>query len=407
MRIAREKCETLSPKAEIRRPKEGRSPKSEIARSDHGLGPSLFIRAWNVRFRASDCGLSKLRDSGLGAGFRWKGRGTNNLELRLALALLATPLIAGPAHLHAAGPAAEPSAYLFTSFREPATNGLQFLFSFDGYHWTNVPGVFLKPMVGPSKLMRDPSLLRGPDGTFHLVWTTGWRGDQGFGYAHSQDLVHWSDQKFVAVMEHEPATVNVWAPELFYDEDRQQFIIVWSSTIPGRYPDHLEPHDNNQRAYYTTTGDFNTFAPAKLFFEPGYSVIDGFILKDGGRYVFLHKDNTRPMRNLRVAFADSPLGPWGRISQPFTKQFTEGPCALKLGPDWLIYFDAYRVGAYDAVKTHDFRSFTDVTPQLSFPPGHKHGTALQVDRRILDYLLQAGTLAPSAQPVSKGVTPHH
>jgi len=308
--------------------------------------------------------------------------------LQLVLSVLVAASCLAPADLRAASEAN--SAYLFTSFREPAQDGLRFLFSFDGYHWTNVPGVFLKPSVGAGKLMRDPSLLRGPDGNFHLVWTTGWRGDPGFGYAHSQDLVHWSEQEFVPAMAQEPTTVNVWAPELFYDEGGSQFMVVWSSTIPGRFPDNLEPHDNNQRAYYTTTRDFKTFAPAKLFFEPGYSVIDGFILKDGARYVLLHKDNTRPMRNLRLAYGESPLGPWREITPPLTEQFTEGPCALKLGADWLIYFDAYRAGVYGAMKTRDFLSFTDVTRKGSFPAGHKHGTALQVEHRVLDCLLRAG-----------------
>ncbi len=310
--------------------------------------------------------------------------------LRLLPAILITTSLSVSPNLCAAGTPSEPAVYLFTSFREPAGDGLRFLFSFDGWHWTNVPGVFLKPSVGAGKLMRDPSLLRGPDGTFHLVWTTGWRGDPGFGYAHSQDLVHWSEQKFVPVMAHEPTTVNVWAPELFYNEGGKQLIIVWSSTIPGRYPDNLEPHDNNQRAYYTTTRDFKTFAPARLFFEPGYSIIDGFILKDGARYLLIHKDNSRPIRNLRVAFGDSALGPWSGGSPPFTEQFTEGPCALKIGEDWLIYFDAYRAGVYGAVKTRDFLSFTDITRKVSFPAGHKHGTALQVERKVLDYLLRVG-----------------
>ena len=39
----------------------------------------------------------------------------------------------------------------------------------------------MKPEVG-GKLMRDPSIARGKDGTFHLVWTTNWKGDKGFGY---------------------------------------------------------------------------------------------------------------------------------------------------------------------------------------------------------------------------------
>jgi hypothetical protein len=95
--------------------------------------------------------------------------------------------------------------------------------------------------------------------------------------------------------------------------------------------------------------------------------------------------------NLRVAFADSPVGPWRDVSQPFTPQFTEGPTVLKLGDDFLIYFDAYRQGAYGAIKTLDFKSFTDITRQVSFPAGHKHGSVLQIPRTTLDHLLELRT----------------
>ena len=190
-------------------------------------------------------------------------------------------------------------------------------------------------------------------------------------------------------MTNEPTTVNVWAPELFYDDRAKDFIIVWASTIPGRFLDFLEKHDNNHRLYFTTTRDFTNYAPTKLFFDPGFSVIDAFILKVGGRYVLICKDNSRPNLNLRVAFAESPLGPWKNISEPFTEQFTEGPCALKIGDDWLIYFDAYRKKIYGAVKTRDFKTFTDISSEVLFPEGHKHGTAIQVPRDILDGLLRA------------------
>ena len=281
------------------------------------------------------------------------------------------------------------SAYLFTSFRGNGQDGLRFLCSFDAYHWTNVPGTFLKPDVGPSKLLRDPSLLRAPDGTFHLVWTTGWHTDQGFGYASSKDLIHWSEQQFIPVMTNEPATVNVWAPELFYDDRTKLFLVVWASTIPGRFPDMLEAHENNHRLYCTTTRDFQKFTPAKLFFEPGFSAIDGFIVRDGDRYVLIHKDNSRPHLCLRVTFGEQPLGPWGPASETFTEKYTEGPAALKVGDDWLIYFDMYRANRYGAVKTRDFQLFANITEQVSFPEGHKHGTALVVPRKILDGLLKA------------------
>ena len=288
-----------------------------------------------------------------------------------------------------AGSATNDSVYIFTSFRDADQKSLRFLYSFDGYHWTNVPGTFLEADVGAKKQFRDPSVARGPDGIFHLVWTSGWHGDQGFGCASSKDLIHWSEQKFVPVMTNEPTTVNVWAPELFYDEGGKQFIIVWASTIPGRFPDKLEKHDNNQRLYFTTTRDFTNYTPAKLFFDAGYSAIDAFPVKCGTHYVLVHKDNSRTNLNLRVAFAASPIGPWENVSEPFTQKFTEGPAALKVGDDWLIYFDAYREKIYGAVKTRDFKTFTKITTEVSFPAGHKHGTAIPVPREILDGLLKS------------------
>lgn len=78
--------------------------------------------------------------------------------------------------------------YVSTSFHEPATDGLRFIYSRDAVHWDSIPGTFLAPKVGKQKVMRDPSIIRTPDGVFHLVWTSSWRGDRGFGYAESRDL---------------------------------------------------------------------------------------------------------------------------------------------------------------------------------------------------------------------------
>lgn len=283
-------------------------------------------------------------------------------------------------------------AYLFSTFREPEQDGLRFVYSWDGYHWSNVPGIFLRAAVG-GRILRDPSVCRGPDGTWHVVWTSAWRGDRGFGYARSRDLVHWEDQRFIPAMEHEPETVNVWAPELFYDAPRDRFIIVWASTIPGRFPDHLEPRTNNHRLYYTTTRDFREFTPTRLFWDPGYSVIDAQIVFTDPGYVLVHKDNTRPERRLRVAFGDSPLGPWRDISPPLTEPLTEGPSTLKIGEDWIIYYEAYRLREYRALKTRDFRTYRDARPEMTFPKPMKHGTAFRVTRADVERVLRAGAAA--------------
>ncbi|GAB3417120.1 glycoside hydrolase family 43 protein [Niabella aquatica] len=280
-------------------------------------------------------------------------------------------------------------AYLFTSFREPADAGLRMLYSYDGYKWNDLNKIFLKPEIGNQKVMRDPSMVQGPDGTFHLVWTTSWRGDKGFGYASSKDLLHWSEQKLIPVMEHEPSTVNVWAPELFYDDVAEDYKIIWASTLPGRFERGVEEDSNNHRMYITATKDFETFIPTKLFIDPKFSVIDAVIVKRAAKdYVLVLKDNTRPERNLKVAFSNSPSGPWKDVSAPFTENFTEGPSIVKVKDKWLIYFDAYRKASYDAVATKDFIHFEDINDKISIPKAHKHGTIVPVKRKVVKQLLR-------------------
>ncbi|MCB2408869.1 glycoside hydrolase family 43 protein [Hymenobacter lucidus] len=300
--------------------------------------------------------------------------------------------------------AASRDVYMFTSFHEPANEGLRLLYSYDGYKWQDLNHTFLTPQVGPSKLLRDPSIARGPDGTYHLVWTCGWKGDKGFGYASSKDLVHWSAQRFIDVMSQEPTTVNVWAPEIFYDAPTRQYLIVWASTIPGRFEKGVEADDNNHRLYYTTTTDFQAFTPTKLFLDPGWSAIDAVVVPRGPQdYVLVVKDNTRPNRNIKVAFGSSALGPFPNVSAPFTGNFTEGPSVLGLpNKEWLIYYDAYQEKRYGVMKTADFKTFTDVSEQTSVPPGHKHGTVFRASRKTLKTLLRSAPMGAPATTSTSG-----
>lgn len=279
--------------------------------------------------------------------------------------------------------------YMFTSFHEPADEGLRYLYSEDGMHWDSISGVWLKPELGQHKLMRDPSMVRTPDGTYHLVWTTSWKGDLGFGYAHSKDLIHWSEQQMIPVMEDEPTTVNVWAPEIFYDDEKEEFIVVWASCIPGRFERGVEEEDNNHRLYYITTKDFKTISKAKVLHDFGFSAIDAVIVKRAKKdYVMVLKDNTRPERNLKVAFAESLTGPYSEASQPFTESFVEGPSVEKVGEDYLIYFDVYKKKIFGAMRTKDFLHFTDETNHISIPQGHKHGTIFKAPEEVVKALLE-------------------
>jgi hypothetical protein len=325
----------------------------------------------------------------------WEIRKLRQHIMRQKIILLLLSILIGVATAPCRADGNAGAAYLSTSFHNADQCQLRFIHSKNGYQWDQVPGSFLKAAVG-NKVLRDPSIARGKDGIFRLVWTSAWHGDAGFGYASSSDLIHWSAQKFIPVMTNEPTTVNVWAPEIFFDEPAGRFVITWASTIPGRFADLQEKHENNHRLYFTTTTNFDDFAPTKLFLDPGFSVIDPFILRDGSNYVLLCKDNSRPVLGLRVAFGDSPIGPWHDMSEPFTPKYNEGPCALKVGDDWLVYCDSYRKKTYSAYVTRDFKLFKDASSKVSFPPEHKHGTAFRVSDELLENLLKAG-LASAAE----------
>ena len=297
-------------------------------------------------------------------------------------------------HAQNATPKVENSThYLFSYFVGNGEDGLHLAWSRDGYKWEALNGgkSYLKPEVGETKLMRDPCLLRGPDGTFHMVWTTSWTG-KTIGYAASKDLVHWSEQKAIPVMAHEPGALNCWAPEIVYDEAKQQYLIFWATTIPGRFPETEGKAEDkyNHRIYSTTTKDFNTFTPTRLFFDPGYNVIDTTLLRGDGQFYLIFKDETlKPVakKNLLLATGPSVEGPFTGISPPFTASWVEGPSALRVGDSYIVYFDAYRNHHYGAVRSRDLRQWEDITAQVSFPKGAQHGTMLQVPADIVTNLL--------------------
>lgn len=118
-------------------------------------------------------------------------------------------------------------SYVFSFFRGNGEAGVYLALSDDALNWREVNGgrPVLTPQVG-GRLTRDPSICRGPDGRYHVVWTTAWT-DKGFGVAHSDDLLAWSEQAFVPVNADEPQARNTWAPEICHDPDTDQFV-VWS-----------------------------------------------------------------------------------------------------------------------------------------------------------------------------------
>jgi len=286
--------------------------------------------------------------------------------------------------------------YLFAYFyHDRQADGLRLAWSRDGFAWEMLHGgaSCLRPMVGESKLMRDPCLYRGPNGTFHLVWTTAWAG-KTIGYASSPDLIHWSEQKAIPVMAHEPKAVNCWAPEIVWDEAQGNYLIFWSTTILGLNPETANSNkrpESNNRIYATATTDFVSFTPTRLFYDGGFNVIDATLARNGREWLMFVKNETltpETEKNIRMVRGSSPEGPWGEASPAITGDYwAEGPTALKVGDEWRVYFDKHRFNAIGLVVSRDLKTWTDCSDRVSFPKDARHGTVLAVPREIVARLL--------------------
>lgn len=283
--------------------------------------------------------------------------------------------------------------YLFSYFKGNGEDGLHLAWSEDGLTFSaiNNDNSVLTPEVSTDKLMRDPCIIRGADGKFHMVWTVSWN-DRGIGYASSTDLINWSEQKLIPVMGHEPTARNCWAPEVFYDKASKNYIIFWSTTIPGLFPETEAMADRgwDHRMYYVTTRDFETFSETKEFYNHGFNVIDGSLIETNQTYYLFLKDETRypPQKNIRLATASSVEGLYTAAGEPITGDYwAEGPTAIKVGEEWVVYFDKYMDHQMGAVSSPDLQNWTDISDSITFPEGTRHGTVLKVRRKVLDKLL--------------------
>jgi pectinesterase len=263
-----------------------------------------------------------------------------------------------------------------------SAEGLRFAYSTDGIRWSTAGGARLA-IAG----MQDPSLLRARDGNFHVIWSSGVRGDKSSSYASSQDLITWTPPRRIEIMAKQNA-LDVVSPRLSYDADNGRYIVTWASTMGANSIQAFQEEvDTNPRIWYATTSDFQSFSDPKLLFDPNYASKDGVILKEGKAFALLHTDNTIPMHRLRVAFGETPLGPWRPSRDAFTEKFVEIPTAIQIGGEWWIYSTNSKTGATSLTKTRDFWTFTD-SGAIHFPDGLRMNGVLEVPRSVLDPLLK-------------------
>jgi hypothetical protein len=103
------------------------------------------------------------------------------------------------------------------------------------------------------------------------------------------------------------------------------------------------------------------------------------------------KDNTRPQRNIRVAFGDTPLGPWRDISTNLHRKSSPKVRALAQARRRLV--NLLRVVWRQALQRDEDARFHRPSrmsaSEMTFPEGLKHGTVFVATKKDLGLPLES------------------
>ncbi|MBB4908383.1 glycoside hydrolase family 43 protein [Actinophytocola algeriensis] len=203
-----------------------------------------------------------------------------SLFASLFLAATATVVVNAP---HAA---AANTAYVMSYFTESpqmtgANYGLHLAVSQDGANWTPLNGN--NPAATPTSGtlgLRDPFVFRKQDGTFVVLATdlNGTDFTQNNQYLHVWDSTNLTSFTGYRRLRMHTLTTHTWAPTAFWDAARGQYGIVYSA-------------NNGSDVFLVNyTSDFRTVSTPQVFFSPGFGVLDGDVVVDGGTTYLYYKN---------------------------------------------------------------------------------------------------------------------
>jgi hypothetical protein len=278
----------------------------------------------------------------------------------------------------------ENPAYLFCYTKDDGADGLHLSYSHDGIVWRSINHgkSLLKPTAGKAKTMNNPSIVQDINGIFHMIWETG--SNNSIGYATSKDLINWSEQKELQVMGSEATVLNASAPELYYDKLSRSFQIMWATTIPGRFPETEKADDGfNNRFFYTTTTDFNTFSKTKLLFDSEFPVNDACIFKRKGLFFLFFKNEL----NKKIQYASSRRikSFSSTVSEPISgKNFAKSPTAVQIGKYTYVYWEDFMDKHISGVRCKNIKKpvWEDVTAVIHFPT-KGNGSVFKINNNTL------------------------
>lgn len=294
--------------------------------------------------------------------------------------------------------------YLFTHFKEKITpdgERVYFSVSRDGLNWEEVNGGnSILESTQSKKGCRDIEIVRLHTGGFVIITTdeciayrydenfnVDWKvvnrtGSKSFCMWKTDDLVNFSEQQKIYFGREDFGCM--WAPEVFFDEENEEYLIHWGSTVEADNYSHMS-------IYCSRTKDFETFSPPELFFTKDNEILDTHIVKIDGTYHMFYKNAERPSMNMH-AYSDNLYGPYTH-NEEFEKYMAsidkpgsyEAPTTLIL-PDgrWCLMLDFFgceksKMGyvPFISEKPGD-TNFRMSKESFSFPYGFKHGGIIEI-----------------------------
>ena len=200
---------------------------------------------------------------------------------------------------------------------------------------------------------------------------------------HSNDLVNWEQYESIDMEDYGlNGSVRTWAPEVFYDKEKEMYMIYWANA------QHFEDTDEwtNTVMWYAYTKDFRKLeTKPKILYAPPCKkdAIDADIIENDGTFYMYYKDENN--KRICYVYSDSLTGPYKEPEDKNATAFdedTEGCCMYKLaGTDkWAMIMDSYTKGYYLMQTTEDYVNFTPVAEgdyHLDFSP--RHGSMILIN----------------------------
>lgn len=291
------------------------------------------------------------------------------------------------------------SAYLFVYFtgNDSTEEAVRYAISVNAPHFyalNNNNPILDSKKISSTGGVRDPHILRGPDGkTFYMTLTdmvsaNGWDSNRALVLMKSNDLIEWTDT-VINIQERFPGNEElkrVWAPQSIYDSKAGKMMVYWS----------MKHGDGPDIIYYAYTNDeFTDFVtePKPLFLpSDGNSCIDGDIMEKDGTYHLFYKTEGHG-NGIKVATTtDLTSGKW--TEDPGYKQQTtqpvEGSCIFKHLEDdrYILMYDVYTSGRYQFAETTDLVNFKPISEEVTMDFSPRHGTIITITQDELDKLFQ-------------------